>query len=167
MGWEPLTGLETTDVLKMTQLQSCNSQKNYLLRSSQHPLVWVLGHNRVESPVCQTGPHSSLPPFSENLFIAKAENSDDSLQQSPVFLHGPSAPVLKGVLVSPTDLAKDNFRVCISGSEKQLPGVTAVLCWSLGVTPERITQVLDLAACLKTAPCLSIIAGMMKNCIDS
>lgn len=72
-------------------------------------MVWVLGHNRVESPVCQIGAHSSLPPFSKNLFIAKAENNDDPLQQSLVSLHGLSGPVLKGVLVSPTDLARDNF----------------------------------------------------------
>lgn len=32
----------------------------------------------------------TLPPFSEDIFIAKAENNDDSLQQSPVSLHGPS-----------------------------------------------------------------------------
>lgn len=94
-----------------------------MLRSSQHPLIWVLGHKRVESPVCQIRAHSSLPPLSEDLFIAKAENNDkaendnDSLQQvlgqiltpSPVSLHGPSDPVLKGVLVSPTDLPRDNF----------------------------------------------------------
>lgn len=96
-----------------------------MLRSSQHPLIWVLGHNRVEYPVCQIRARPSLPPFSEDLLIVKAENNDkaennnDSLQQvlgqililipSPVSLHGPSDSVLKGVLVSPTDLPRDNF----------------------------------------------------------
>lgn len=57
----------------------------------------------------------TLPPLSEDPFIveaeknSKAENNDDSSQQSLVSLYGPSDPVLKRVLVSPTDLAKDNI----------------------------------------------------------
>lgn len=87
----------------------------------------------------------TLSPLSEYPFIAKAENSgkaendDDSLQQSPVPLHGPSDLVLKGDLASPTDLAKDNFWL-----RKQLPGVIAVVCRS-GVTSEQRTQFLGLA----------------------